>query len=339
MLDPSDTVLLSQPRLVPLPGNGRYRVTGHRLTLEPEQLTSSRMHLILSTDDGAGIDEYDETNNLAVQAFVVRAEAEPREEEEVELGRDDEPERVTVAWIAHDDFQDLLARQSVTHQPAVQAQVNPTPDAPLEPEPDGAAGAVSPPVAAAAPATPVPPTPDPADLTERPDPTPPGDVPAPAAASPPPSPDEQIEPTDATVKVETLPATPAEPAPGDKPTSTPRSDREAPPTLTVDAETVRPGQVLVGPGLEVKTVRPRFSATARTIALPVNPTAVITFEPDGKVSAAELTTSTGFDNVDGPILSSLYGWEATGRALEQRDEPFQIKIRILLVDEPVKGEK
>ena len=54
------------------------------------------------------------------------------EEPELKLGREDEPEdRVTVAWIAHDDFEDLQARRSVTFQPAVQARLEPTPDAPL----------------------------------------------------------------------------------------------------------------------------------------------------------------------------------------------------------------
>ena len=340
VLDPSDTVLLSQPRLVPLPGNGRYRVTGHRLTLTPEQLTSSRMHLILSTDDEAGIEEYDETNNLAVQAFVVRAEAEPREEEEVELGRDDEPERLTVAWIAHDDFQDLLARQSVTHQPAVQAQADPTPGAPLEPEPDGAAA--TPPPAAPPLTSPVPPS-----ITEAPatpdaaDPKPTGETPDPAPA-PPQTPPSNNPPVPK-VSTAAAPADPQPPSPQapntQNPTSTPRSDREAPPTLTIDAETVRPGQVLVGPGLEVRTKHPKFGAVARNIAIPTNPMALITFRPDGKVTTAELATSSGYESVDSELLTSLYSWEATGRALEQRKEPFQIKIRILLVDEPAKGKE
>ncbi len=342
VLDDSDKPLLSQPNLAPLPGNGRYRTPPHRLTLNPDDLPSSRMYLIVSTDDGHNLDEYDEGNNLHVQPFTVRQKADPPppDAEDVELGRADEPDRVTVAWIAHDDFQDLLARRSITHQPAVQTAAEPTPDAPLEPNPDAATPLA---LTAAAP----PPTPSAASTLDDENENENGE-PAASRQQPAASGQRPAAPGSATLESETENGKPAaprrEPAPrpqrpaataeGDTPTSTPRSDREADPTLTVDAETVRPGRVLVGPGLEIKTARPDFSATARVIALPANPTALITFEPDGKVSAAELTTSTGYDNVDGPILSSLYRWQATGRSLADRTGPFQITIRILLVDEP-----
>ena len=44
---------------------------------------------------------------------------------------------------------------------------------------------------------------------------------------------------------------------------------------------------------------------------------VLTFDPDGTVRGAELRTSTGFDNIDGPLLSSLYAWTATGPRLSE----------------------
>ncbi len=51
-----------------------------------------------------------------------------------ELGRD-RPAPARVAWIAHDDYRELLARQSVTEQPALQDEVEPTDEAPIEIEP------------------------------------------------------------------------------------------------------------------------------------------------------------------------------------------------------------
>ena len=359
VLDETDKPLLSQPNLAPLPGNGRYRTPPHRLTLDPEDLLSSRMYLIVSTDDGHNLDEYDEGNNLHVQPFTVRQNADPPppDADEVKLGRADEPDRVTVAWIAHDDFQDLLARRSITHQPAVQTAADPTPDAPLNPRPAGPsstpeavppdaippdavspspllAAATPPPAAGPPPTPPVTSTLDAEYESENVEPTASGQRPTPPAAPALGNENEHGKPAAPRREPAASGQRPAASAEGDTPTSTPRSDREADPTLTVDTETVRPGRVLVGPGLEIKTARPDFSATARVIALPANPTALITFEPDGKVSAAELTTSTGYDNVDGPILSSLYRWQATGRSLADRTEPFKITIRILLVDEP-----
>ena len=55
---------------------------------------------------------------------------------------------------------------------------------------------------------------------------------------------------------------------------------------------------------------------------------VVTFGSDGRVRAAELRTSTGFKNIDGPLLSSLYAWTATGSQLAERDE-VQVAITIL----------
>ena len=55
---------------------------------------------------------------------------------------------------------------------------------------------------------------------------------------------------------------------------------------------------------------------------------VVTFDPDGRVRTAELRTSTGFKNIDGPLLTSLYAWTATGSQLTERDE-VQVAITIL----------
>ncbi len=124
------------------------------------------------------------------------------------------------------------------------------------------------------------------------------------------------------------------PTPEPRPSSTPRSDREADPTAPVAVSVVRPGTVLVGRGLEVRTVRPRFSVTARALSVPSNPEVVLTFNADGTVRLAELRTSTGFDNIDGPLLSSLYAWTARGPRLAE--EPEARVALTILFREPVK---
>lgn len=59
------------------------------------------------------------------------------EQEEVRLGEDDAPERLTMSWISHDDYRKLVARQSTVEQPAVQRNVDPADRAPvvLDPTP------------------------------------------------------------------------------------------------------------------------------------------------------------------------------------------------------------
>jgi len=56
------------------------------------------------------------------------------------------------------------------------------------------------------------------------------------------------------------------------------------------------------------------------------PTARLKFDPSGEVLLAEMLESTGYDNIDAPILASLYKWQATGPKLEAIDQPFSITI-------------
>src|SRR5690606_25501453 len=59
---------------------------------------------------------------------------EQRETVLLPLGREDSSVS-SVAWIAHDDFRQLMAQQSQSLQPALQQEVDPTEDAPLELDP------------------------------------------------------------------------------------------------------------------------------------------------------------------------------------------------------------
>jgi hypothetical protein len=326
-LDADDLRLLSLPRLEPLLGGGSYRSIKHHLRIDSEHLVSSEMYLLVSTDDTLAIDEFDEGNNVSAHRFTIADEQTTQPVQQIKLGRAEELPRVTVAWIAYDDFQDVLARQSVTLQPIVQDRADPVAGAPLEMDPD-----TSSPQADAEPFTDQ--TQDPAvDQSSSTTLTQPSDTDSRMQES---STSESKQPsTEPSVDSATAPPTnqASQTDTGDRPTSAPRADREAIATTLIDAGSIRPGRVLVGPGLEVRTVRPDISATAAALAIPRNPVARITFNTEGKVTLAELTTGTGFDNVDGPILSSLYKWTATGKTLRDLNQSIQIDIKILLVDE------
>jgi len=339
VLDPGDVVLKSEPRVKGLAGFDAYASPEHAVTLDPADATSPVMYLIVSVDDAGDLDEgaFEGNNVRARPVTVVHPQDADAEVPEIELGREDAPaQRITVAWISHDDFEDLQARRSVTHQPAVQARVEPAPDAPLRSDasPDVAGperwGAVD---TAAAPARP-------ASLRAADDPAarsgpfggPSGGGTAAAGVSADPAPEPAAQPTPPAPPTPSAPpavaATTPQPTPEPRPSRTPRSDREADPTAPVAVSVVRPGTVRVGPGLEVLTVRPRFSATARVMSVPRNPEVVLTFDADGTVRVAELRTSTGFDNIDGPLLSSLYAWTATGPRLAAGPE-VRVAITIL----------
>jgi hypothetical protein len=99
---------------------------------------------------------------------------------------------------------------------------------------------------------------------------------------------------------------------------------------TVD-EPVQPGRVLVSSGVEIKTAVPRFSTVARYSALPTNPLVSVAFDPEsGRVVEAEILRSSGYPNVDAPILASLYRWRARGERLREHEGPMKIRLRLLL---------
>ena len=388
----ADDVWLGQVPGGDLGPRGRWASPPVGLAIRPEQAVASSMYLLAVADTAApgvdrpvgddgetaggrgAVDEGDyEGNNVWAQPLELVRPEEVDEALELELGRADEPPRVTVAWIAHDDFEALLARPSRTLQPAVQDRAEPTPDAPLNPDPRGeaaaAASAASDPASAAGGSagdgSPPASMSASAEAGESPPPLDPATGPSPrppTGTAGNPSDRSRIQPTPGTspgtspgTNPGTQPGTssaaaaevanreaaeadapadavagPDEPGPP-RPTSTPRSDREADPTRLVDRDGVRPGEVLVGPGLEVRTYRPRWNAVA-AFRVPLNPEVVVTFDPDGTVLDARLLRSTGFVDLDAPLLASLYRWRATGDRLKGMDAPFQLRLTVLLND-------
>jgi hypothetical protein len=81
--------------------------------------------------------------------------------------------------------------------------------------------------------------------------------------------------------------------------------------------TAVPGRPLAAAGLDITTVRPRWSISTRATRDPANPTVSITFGRSGNVIRAEITRGSGFADVDGPLLTAIYRWTAKGEPLRR----------------------
>lgn len=259
-------------------------------------------------------------------------EEERDREDETAVGRE-ESSASSVAWIAYDDFRELMARKAETEQPALQQMVDPTESAP--PVLDAT------PPAPTAPPLPQPPAPTAAESTPElatllpraearalplPAPTLPGDLRVPFERRP-----LELRPQEAQVPADAAQA--AAPPPQEAtPTSAPRSDRESPPTQRL-RETVewQSGAVRVPRGIEIKPVAPRFSAVTRSIAAPINPEAILHFDGSGRVLRVDLVVSSGWENVDGPVIAALYKWRASGRRVEalREGQTLEVPVRML----------
>ncbi len=255
---------------------------------------------------------------------------------EVKIGRAS-PTTSAVAWIAYDDFRQLIAPEAPTEQPAIQHQVEPQPDAamPLDPTPPGPppqeriAPAVSPatrtdsllapPTAGAQqPALPLPPLVEGGDIALAH----PADEPQPGSEPAPGRDDEHQQPQ---------PDSPSTAAPASAdPTAAPKADSESPPVRLVnDRLEVHPGSVITGPGIEIKTAIPRPGFITRWSTIPRNPTATLVFNRAGEVIQVTLERSTGYESWDGAVEASLYKWRATGPKLAELDRKFELDVEIL----------
>ncbi len=174
------------------------------------------------------------------------------------------------------------------------------------------------------------PEPNPASDLEAPrltaPPMPPQPEQAPTRPQPasPPSPARQTQPAEQTNATERPQPTPAA-----------REDFESPPVRRIEYARVQPGAVLSVRGVRIKTARPRYSVTAMMTTVPGDPVFTLHFNAQGKVIKVEKLRSTGYDNVDGPIVASLYKWTAKGPIPE---EGLTLeKLRLLLRSSPRPG--
>lgn len=265
---------------------------------------------------------------------------------------DNVPDRMTVAWISHNDFRELVAPQRPTIQPAVQTKVDPVKNAPVDvdPEPPNAPsspGGGSPseqadetneqqPPAEAEPTKPDPALEKPNEVAGVIEPNVNRDK---AESNPAKIPNAPSPAVNDTTPNQTSNTANTKPVP---PTSAPKADKEAPPTTRDELpDAVKPGKVVVGNGIEIKTtlIRPLGVATY-WVAPRRNPKALILFNRDGSVYKVSLITKSGSTEWDLAILTSLYRWRASGERLKKSRGRYATDFRILIAPslEPI-GEK
>ena len=275
------------------------------------------------------------------------------------LGSPDAPEKARMAWISHDAFRAVRGPASPVKQPALQTEAPRVPDAPAELDPTAAAplaqraarkGERAPsPVQAARPVSPFR---RPEAAAPRPSPGAQGPRTAGASAELGGARERAAQREKRAARAERYrgpserdaprrnrpgaAADAAAEAPRDaepRPTRAARSEKESATSAEKERE-IEPGnRVRVGPGLEIVTKRPRFSAVTRSSAMPRNPVAELTFSGAGRVIGVRFLRRAGHPGVDGPVLASLYAWRARGPRLERIEGPWRLRVRVLLVGE------
>lgn len=231
-----------------------------------------------------------------------------------------------------------------TQPPPRQPQVDPAPDPQPEPRPTEVPPPAPTPVEAPAP---TPAAAAPQIIPEQPPPQPEElSVPANDKAGPPlestlgPRPQEPAEqtpppPASPPPPVSSRDQIPAgKPVKGDRPGE--KSDRESTAASVNETVEVVPGRPAAAKGLEIKTIRPRWTETTKLVAVPRNPVVRVTFARSGRVSNAEFTAgqNTGWRDVDEPLLDAIYRWTAKGEALRKlpaaKDAGLTVEFRIVL---------
>lgn len=304
------------------------RVRGHNWVLFYSGLMAACVHA------AAALGLYWVKSDLVVVPIQRSAESLPHPAQPIPVGQADSAV-TSLNWISVEDFRELLAEKEKFDQAAVQATATPverapTPLDPTLPQTQTKATPESPPVTVLPPPSP-PSSPTVALLRipqsparPRIQPTPDNEPSPTNPESPAPTPRKQSPPVQNNVdKVESP-----------RPTSAPREDRESSPVSQTESLEVEPGKVVARHGIEINTVAPRWPVAAQ-YAIPNNPLVTVTFDPKtGKAIEARLIKSTGYANVDAPILASLFRWTAEGEPLKRSQEPFEMRIRLLIRPEP-----
>lgn len=102
-----------------------------------------------------------------------------------------------------------------------------------------------------------------------------------------------------------------EPAPGEI------ADSESDGARIRDEVNVEPGKPLAAKGLQIRTVRPRWSHYTLITANPRNALVRVRFNREGHVIDAEIVESSGRTDVDRPLLAAMYDWRAEGAPLRE----------------------
>jgi len=248
-----------------------------------------------------------------------------------------------IAWIAYEDYRELLAKHSIVEQPALQTQVDPAPDAPIEFDP-------TPPAPNAPPqATPKPPGSESQgdETTTVPvSPTVPVPLPSPGEQSDIPYvPEGPMTPQAVTASQnapkqaekpkdnpdESTKNEPGAPDSSAKPTAAARDEAESPPvTIMPGTLRIQPGKVETYLGVEIHTKIVRPTPAAYFSAIPRNPKARLWFNNEGIVTHVEPIRTTGAKNWDEPVRRSLEQWKAKGEKIDNLEGEMQLTVELLL---------
>ncbi len=251
-----------------------------------------------------------------------------------------------IAWIAYEDYRELLAKHSIVEQPALQNQVDPIPDGPIEFDPTPAAPNTPPQErpappgsesggseSASVPVSPTVPVPLPAPSEQGDIPfVPDGPMTTDAATASQNASDPAEQPAERAVEA---PANkPGSPDSSAKPTAAPRDEAESPPvTIMPGTLRIQPGRVETYLGVEIKTVVVRPSPAAYFSAIPRNPKARLWFNNEGIVTHVETIRTTGARNWDEPVRRALEQWKARGEKIDNLEGEIQFTVELLLISE------
>jgi len=106
------------------------------------------------------------------------------------------------------------------------------------------------------------------------------------------------------------------------------SDRESTASIikrSIKVDAKKLNKPIVGQGLEITTVEPKFPASVRFTQLPRNPVLMIRFDAMGRVSKVRFLTEgrrvfdTGSKMVDEPLINAVYQWRAKGKEIDALD--------------------
>lgn len=162
---------------------------------------------------------------------------------------------------------------------------------------------------------------------------PPLPVTAPESSTPP---EARAEPQPPSESAQTTPQPAAPPSGASVRSGDPaiENDKDSDASSIVKAADYRNGKVQAGEGLDIKTLRPEFSKYTKVTAVPRNPIVEIWFDRTGKAVNVELLQSSGYKDVDQPVLNAVWGWTAKGKVLDElpkRKPRAVVKLQITML--------
>ncbi|MBL8763085.1 MAG: hypothetical protein JNM07_02305 [Phycisphaerae bacterium] len=83
-------------------------------------------------------------------------------------------------------------------------------------------------------------------------------------------------------------------------------------------------------GLSIATTKAEFSRFTRLAASPRNPIFEIVFDRKGIVKSIKPLRTSGWKDIDEPLLSSIFAWRASGRVLDELPGGPDATVRITM---------